>query len=91
MGWGPKLTPTVRHLSLFLTSSLCRSEHVHFALRWPHDQSADVDRGMVSFSSCGCRKDEKWPTGLTEVVLVQLLRRLMRKRVRLTLSGLALR
>ena len=81
----------MRHLGLFLTS-LCRSV-VHFALRkagWLEGQSADVDRGMVSFSSGGCRKDEKWPTGLTEVVLVQLLRRVKLKRLRLTLSRLAL-
>ena len=31
--------------------SLCSSEG------WLEGQSADVDRGMVAFSSCGCRKD----------------------------------
>ena len=82
----------MRHLGFFLTS-LCRSEHVHFALRkagrkmslltwigaWSLSAAVDVERMR------------KWPTGLTEVIIVQLLRRLMLKRLRLTLSGLALR
>ena len=58
---------SVRHLGLFLTSSLSWSEHVHFALRKQgllESQCAGVGRGMIAFSSCGCSQDEEMTNGI---------------------------
>ena len=81
----------MRHLGLFLTSSLCRSA-VHFALRkagWKVSLLTWIGAWSLS-AAVDVERIRKWPTGLTEVVLVQILRRVMLKRLRLTLSGLAL-
>ena len=58
---------SVRHLDLFLTSSLSGSEHGNFALRkqgWLESQSAGGGRGMIAFSSCGCSQDEEMTNGI---------------------------